>query len=148
MGAVLGTFGVDWRLLLINAINFGVLMLALWYFLYQPVTRVLEERREKVAKGVEDAQAAHEKLEEIEHSREGVLAQAGREADKLVEEARAAGAAKERELRAQGESAAQAALKEAQAQANDLKEKALEESKREVAKLIVLGIEKAQTGQS
>jgi len=147
MGAVLGTFGVDWRLLLINAINFGVLMLALWYFLYQPVTRVLEERRNKVAKGVEDAQLAQAKLQEIEDSREQVLAQAGREADKLVDEARAAGAAKERELRAQGEAAAQAALKDAAAQANDLKEKALEESKREVAKLIVLGIEKAQVGK-
>lgn len=147
MGAVLSTFGVDWRLLLINAINFGVLMVALWYFLYGPVMRALEERRMRIAKGVEDAQAAEVRLHEIEHSREEVLAKAGQEADRLVEEARAAGAAKERELRAQGEAAAQSAIKEAHAQAQDLKEKALEESKREVAKLIVLGIEKAQAGK-
>ncbi len=147
MGAVLTTFGIDWRLLLINAVNFGILMLALWYFLYAPVMRALEERRTRVAKGVEDAQAAEVRLSEIEHSRQEVLAKAGKEADELLEEARTAAAAKERDLRAQGQKAAETAIAEAHAQAAELKEKAIEESKREVAKLIVLGIEKAQAGK-
>jgi F0F1-type ATP synthase membrane subunit b/b' len=73
------------------------------------------------------------------------LAKAGREADQLVDEARAAAAQKERELRAQGEAAAQAAIAQAEAEALEMKAQALEESKKEVAKLIVLGIEKAQT---
>jgi F-type H+-transporting ATPase subunit b len=144
MQAVLTTFGIDWRLLLINAVNFGLLMLGLWYFLYAPVMKMLEERRQKVAKGVEDARAAQARLKEIEASREGTMAAAGKQADLLVEEARAAAKAKEREILAQGEKRAQARLAEAQAQAQELKEKALEESKREVAKLIVLGIEKAR----
>jgi F-type H+-transporting ATPase subunit b len=147
MGAVLTTFGIDWRLLLINAVNFGILMLALWYFLYAPVMRALEERRKRVAKGVEDAQAAEARLSEIEHSRQEVLAKAGKEADELLEEARVAAAAKERDLRAAGQKAAETAIAEAHAQAAELKEKAIEESKREVAKLIVLGIEKAQAGK-
>lgn len=143
MGAVLSTFGIDWRLLFINAVNFGVLMLALWYFLYEPVTRVLEERRQRVAQGVQDAQAAAAKLAEIESSRGEVLAAAGKEADTLLEEARKAATAKERELRERGEAAAAATLRQAEAQALELKDRALEESKRELAKLLVLGIEKA-----
>lgn len=145
MGAVLATFGVDWRLLIINAINFGVLMVALWYFLYAPIMRALEERRQRIAKGVHDAEASAKRLAEIEASRESVLAKAGQEADALVEEARVAAAAKERELRAQGQAAAEAAIQQAEAEAEELKLQALEESKREVAKLIVLGIEKAHT---
>ncbi len=142
MQQILSTFGIDWHLLLINAVNFGLLMLALWYFLYGPVMRMLEERRGKVAQGVRDAEEAAEKLAEIEHSRAGALAAAGKEADALVAAARAIGADKERELLAKGEAAAATLLRDAEAQAAELKAHSLEESKQEVAKLIVLGMEK------
>ena len=142
MSAVLTTFGVDWRLLLINAINFGLLLLVLWYFLYAPVMKMLEERRARVVQGVRDAEAAAQKLREIEASRASALAAAGKEADALVAAARAAGAQKERDLVQKGEAAAQRAVAEAQAQAIELQRRSIEESKQEVAKLIVLGMEK------
>lgn len=142
MSAVLTTFGVDWHLLLINAINFGLLLLVLWYFLYAPVMKMLEERRERVVQGVRDAEAAAQKLHEIEASRASVLTAAGKEADALVAAARAAGTQKERDLVQKGEAAAERAVAEAQAQALELKARSIEESKQEVAKLIVLGMEK------
>ena len=142
MSAVLSTFGIDWRLLLINAINFGLLLLVLWYFLYEPVTKMLEERRTRVAQGVRDAEVAAQKLHEIEAARAGALAAAGKEADALVAAARAAGAQKERELVQKGEASVQRAVAEAQAQVQELKARSIEESKQEVAKLIVLGMEK------
>lgn len=145
MESILSTFGIDWRLLVINAVNFGVLMVALWYLLYAPITRMLEERRSKVAKGIEDAQAAATALAETESSRREVLSAAGKEADAVLAAARAAAAAKERELIAEAESSAGSLLTQAQAQAQELKHRAIEESKQEVAKLIVLGIEKTMT---
>src|SRR5581483_1656259 len=132
MGAVLATFGIDWRLLLINAVNFGILMAALWYFLYKPVMAMLEERRKRVAKGVADAQEAARALSEIEASRAAALSKAGKEADKLLDEARAAAQLKEREIIARGEAQAQRSLEDASKQAAELKTQALEESKREV----------------
>lgn len=143
MQQILSTFGVDWHLLLINAVNFGLLMAALWYFLYAPVTRMLEERRQKVAQGVKDAEASTRMREEIAASRSATLAEAGKEADAIVASARAAGAAKEREIVEKGEAAAATLVRDAQAQAVELKSQAIEESKQEVAKLIVLGMEKA-----
>jgi F-type H+-transporting ATPase subunit b len=148
VGQVFAAFGIDWRLLLINAVNFALLMLALWYFLYGPLMRILEERRQKVAQGVRDAEAAKAHLKEIEDSRAEVLAQAGQEADDVLAKTRAAAAAREKEILAQGEAAAQALLKEAEARAEELKHQSLEESKRELAKLVVLGIEKTATHHS
>ncbi len=144
MDKILTTFGIDWHLLLINMINFGLLLTVLWYFLYSPVMKMLEERREKVAQGVKDAQAAAEKLSEIEHSRREVLAAAGKDADAILTSARESGAAKERELLEKGESAAHTLVRDAEAQAAELKARAIEESRQEVAKLIVLGMEKVQ----
>ena len=143
MSQVLSVFGIDWRLLLINAVNFGLVLLALWYFLYAPVMRMLETRREKLAQGVRDADNAARSLSEIENSRAEVLAAAGRDADALAAAARAAGAQKERELMQKGEATAATLMRDASAQAAELQRRSIEESKQEVAKLIVLGMEKA-----
>src|SRR3989338_732847 len=143
MSQVLSVFGIDWRLLLINAVNFGLVLLALWYFLYAPVLKMLEERRKKVSDGVRDAESAKRELDEIEKSRAAVLAAAGRDADALAAAARAAGAQKERELVQKGEAAAATLVRDAAAQAAEMKVRSIEESKQEVAKLIVLGMETA-----
>jgi F0F1-type ATP synthase membrane subunit b/b' len=88
MGQFFTAFGIDWRLLLINAINFGVLLAGLYYFLYDPLLGALEARRKKVAQGVTDADAAALKLSEIEAATSGMLANAGKEADEVLKKAK------------------------------------------------------------
>lgn len=143
MEKIVDVFGIDWKLLAISAANFGLLLVALTYFLYKPLQRLITERQEKITAGVAAAEKAEAELKGIEQSRATMLASAGKEADTLVAEARAAGTAKEREIVGAAEAAATRALAEAEAQAKDMKEKAVQESKQEVAKLIVLGMEKA-----
>lgn len=143
MEAILHTFGIDWRLLLVNAVNFGLLLAALSYFLYKPILKTLEERRAHIASGVAASSEAKERLAKIEETRRETIQAAAREADELVRAAREAGNTRSAELVAQGERRAAAALAEAELQARELKERALQESKEEVAKMIVLGIEKA-----
>lgn len=147
MSALITAFGIDWRLLIVNIVNFGLLLFLLWYFLYAPIMRVLEERRTKVAQSIVDAEHAAERLTEIEASRSGILSQAGREADEVLAAARKAGTDKERELVAAGEAAAARIAAAAEAEAAELKAQAIAESKKEVAKLVVLGIEKTMAGR-
>ena len=49
MEKVLDVFGIDWKLLLINAVNFGLLLATLSYFFYKPMMRMLDLRRDKIA---------------------------------------------------------------------------------------------------
>lgn len=142
MSELFAAFGVDWRLLLIHLINFGALLLALWYFLYEPLTKMLETRRLKVAQGVEDAERAAEKLAAIEAAKKDIMSAAGKEADDVLKKARAAGIEKEHSIIAASEAAAARRLKEVEAEALEMKAQALQESKKEVAKLVVLGMEK------
>ena len=142
MSDLFAAFGIDWRLLVINLINFGLLLAALWYFLYEPLTSMLETRRRKMAQGVADAEEAKRQLSEIEGSRADMLAKAGSEADEVIASARVAAQQKGQEIVSASEASAQALLKDAEAQAIELKREAIEQSKQEVAKLIVLGMEK------
>lgn len=142
MSELFSAFGIDWRLLVVNAINFGLLLFVLWYFLYERLIRVLEDRREKIAKGVQDAHEAEQKLKDIQDARAGMLAEAGKEADSLITSARASATSKQKEIITAGETAAANVIRGAEAQAAEMKQKAIAESKQEVAKLIVLGMEK------
>lgn len=145
MNALLAAFGIDWRLLIINLVNFGLLLSVLWYFLYTPLTNMLESRRNRLAEGVANADEADRRLAEIESSRGDLLAEAGKEADEVIASARASANDKQREIISQGEAGAAAILSEAQAQAAEMKREAINESKQEVAKLIVLGMERLAT---
>ncbi len=142
MQALLTTFGIDWRLLLVNAINFGILLFGLRYFLYKPLTEMLERRREAVLQSVHDATAAKERLAEVESSRAALLSAASKDADEVRTAARIAAERAHREAVSSAEVAAVAILKGAEAEGEEIKKKSLEESKQEVAKLIVLGMEK------
>lgn len=143
MSEIFTTFGVEWRILLVQGVNFAILLAGLTYFLYTPLSRMLEERRQRVIQGVADAEEAERIRKEVEESRAGKLAEAGREADTLLAQARAAAGEEERGIVSRAEAAAASLLKEAEAQAAEEKARALAESKEEVAKLIVLGMEKA-----
>src|SRR4051812_1308119 len=88
MGQLLTTFGINWKLLLTQVINFGLLLLALRYFLYGPIMKIIDERKDKIAKGVVDAEAATVKLATAETEKESIIKNANGEAEKIVAEAR------------------------------------------------------------
>src|SRR3989344_1121563 len=140
MNSLISAFGIDWHLLLINVINFGLLLFVLWYFLYGPIVRTLEARRKKVVQSVIDADFATQRLSEIDASRAGTLAAAGRDADEILSRARKTALEKERVQLAEGEAAAARIIAEAEAEAREAKARAIAESREEVAKLVVLGV--------
>lgn len=142
MAQIFSTFGIDWRLLLINCVNFALVLGVLWYFLYTPVMQMLEKRRQVVIQGVRDAEAAAHERKEVENSRAQKLAQAGKEADEVISQARRSAIDTGRTMLARAEETVAGVLGDAEVQAKEIKSKAIEESKEEVAKMIVLGMEK------
>ncbi len=95
MEAFFEAFGIDWRLMGIQTINFIVVVLVLTYFLYKPLMRVLDERARKVAEGLRAADASIKEHAAISASRTEVLATANHEATLIVARAEEA-AAKEK----------------------------------------------------
>lgn len=143
MQQLFATFGIDLSLIIAQAVNFAVLFFVLTYLLYRPVLRTLDERREKIAQGVKDAEdasvllasadeKASEKLSRAESEAEGIVASAREEAD----------SERSRLLREAEERAAQVAL-DAEARAQETAARTLRESEKEIARLAVLAAEKA-----
>jgi F-type H+-transporting ATPase subunit b len=142
MGEILDIFGIDWRLLLIQAINFAIVLAALWYFLYRPIMRIVEQRQQRIEQGIQDAEAAAAEREEIARHRDEQLASARSEADEIVNAAKERGQEREREILREAEERRNQIINDAQERADAERERAIEESKREIAKLAVLSAEK------
>src|SRR3989344_4665432 len=87
MSDLLTVFGINWKLLIVQAINFGLLMVLLWYFLYTPVLRLVDERRKKIAEGVKNADDAAEALAASETEGNALLADAALRAEETKRQA-------------------------------------------------------------
>jgi F-type H+-transporting ATPase subunit b len=131
------TFGVDWPHLTAQIVSFAIVCAVLYWFAYQPILRMLEERRRQIAQGLENTEKINAKLASIEAERDGILAEARVKANDIIAEARDVGRRlREQENQRAAASAAQILLKarEAAEQEHALM---LHDLKREVGRLVV-----------
>src|SRR3989344_7196455 len=142
MSDLFAAFGVNWKLLLVQLVNFGLLLSVLTYFLYKPVLRIIDERQRKIAEGVRTAQEAERKLADAKVEGEGIVGGAAREAEQLVATARSRADEKGNEIVKAAEARADNVLKEASERAEEAKRMALAESSKEIARAAMLAAEK------
>lgn len=142
MNELFAAFGVEWKLLLAQAINFGIVLLVLWYFLYRPVLAMLEKRRALVAKGVEDAAKAEAKLSTADEIAATIMQKAEAEAEAVMQTARAKGAEERAKIVQDAQSRASQLAKDAEARAEESIKRAQEQSEKEIARLALLAAEK------
>ncbi len=74
--------------IIFQIINFGVVLAALTYFIYKPVLKLLNDRREKVAAAAQAAGEVMQEKEELERVRENTLLKANQKAKKMEDEIR------------------------------------------------------------
>jgi F-type H+-transporting ATPase subunit b len=131
------TFGVDWHHLVANIISFCIVAAALYFFAYKRILQVLEERRQRITEGLANADKIKAELARTEASRLEILNQANTQANKLIEEARAAAArVQEAETQKAIAAAEQIIVKAREAAAQD-HARMLSELRREVGRLVV-----------
>lgn len=142
MEELFAAFGVNVSLLIAQAVNFGIVLVALWYFLYTPVLKMIKERQEIVAKGVEDAALAGEKLARADDEALARVTSADAEADAIVGAARESAQTEKARLLKEAEARAVAVTRDAEARAQEVAAKAKRESEQDIARVAILAAEK------
>jgi F-type H+-transporting ATPase subunit b len=82
------TFGFNVWIFLSQIISFVIVALLLKRFAYKPVLAVLEERRQRIAEGLLNAEKIKQQLAEAEQRHADILAKANAQAQKMIDEAR------------------------------------------------------------
>jgi len=76
MQELLNNFGVDWKLLLAQLINFAILFVVLRKFAYKPIVGMLRKRREDIEKGIRCTKEAEENLKSAGEKERQIIEQA------------------------------------------------------------------------
>ncbi|MEK7098653.1 MAG: F0F1 ATP synthase subunit B [Patescibacteria group bacterium] len=142
MSELFAAFGLDVKLLLIQALNFAILLFVLWKFLYTPVLKMIDERRGKIAEGVQKAEAADRKLADADTEGKGIVASASKDAEGLVASARNRADEQASEIMKRSQERADQLLADAQARAEEAKRQALAAGEKEIARAAMLAAEK------
>ncbi len=130
-------FGFNWSLFISQAISFAIVAFLLQRFAYKPILAVLEERRERIARSLENAEKIKQELASAQARSQELLKEAGVQANKIIEEARTA-AAKISETESQrAVKAAEEIITKARQAAEADRDRLMAELKREVGHLAV-----------
>jgi F-type H+-transporting ATPase subunit b len=130
-------FGFNTSLFISQVISFLIVAFLLHRFAYKPILKVLEQRRQEIAQGLANAEKIKQQLAETEATRQRVMADANAQANKLIEEARAA-AAKVQEAETQRAiAAAEQIIAKAREAASLDHQRMLQELRKEVGQLVV-----------
>ncbi len=142
MEQIVTTFGINSKLLVIQVINFGILLFLLHRFLYRPLLKLMNERQEKIEQGLSDAKNASAELADASAKHAEMVAQAKDEAREIVDKAIAASEKMKDGILREAEEKSREILSAAEKQAQEETRRVVEEAKKEVGAFAILAVEK------
>ena len=142
MEELITAFGIDGRLIIIQIVNFIILVVALSYFLYRPIINLLNEREAKIKQAVKDAEAAKSAKESASAERDSMLTAANLDAEAVIDRAKAHADEKGTEIIRTAEKRADTLLEDAKLRASEIAKQAHKEAEAEIAQTAVLAAEK------
>ena len=83
----LGNLGINLSYLVVQILNFFIVMLIMSFWAYKPILKVLDERSNKIAKSLEDARKAEESLTAARAEADKIISEAQAERAKIVSDA-------------------------------------------------------------
>ncbi|MDO8520636.1 MAG: F0F1 ATP synthase subunit B [bacterium] len=135
-------FGVNWKLLLIQGLNFGLLLLVLYKFLYKPLFALLDKRQLAIEKGLKDAEAASHEKEKVMREKDAILASAREEGGRIADGIRKQATQVEKETLCGAQEKSMSLIAEARVKADAEREHLMRESEKDIARMAILAAEK------
>ncbi|MCK9345203.1 MAG: F0F1 ATP synthase subunit B [Candidatus Pacebacteria bacterium] len=142
MEQIVSVFGINWKLLLIQGVNFGLLLAILYKFLYKPVLHMVDTRRLKIERAIHDADEAERQLGEAEAEKARILREATEKGDAVIDAAKKHAENEEHLIMKDAHRKAVHLLNEAERRTNREHDEMIEKAEREVARMAILSAEK------
>jgi F-type H+-transporting ATPase subunit b len=133
--------GINWKLLVEQAIAFLILVAILAKFVYPALMKAIDDRREQIEAGLKEAKESQEALEKAEIKVNELLATARKEADDILARSHQEAATMVAEAENKAKTRAEQIVTDARAQLSTDVSKAREALKQETVKLVATATE-------
>ena len=135
---IVDTFGIDWPMLIAQAINFLIVAFVIWKFAFKNILSTIKEREKQISDSLKNADRIKLELEQTEKQQQETLQEASLEAKKTIssaqEQAKAFIEAQKEDARKQAEEI----IAKAKLAMEQERERVLREAQDEIANLVVL----------
>jgi len=139
---ILELFGIDWKLMLAQLVNFAIVVGVLWWFALKPLTKTMQSRNDEISKGLSDAKAAEERLEQVEKEVKEKLIETKNVAAGILEESKKQSEKSKQENLAKTKEEVAKLIIKAKEQIASEKDGMITEIKGEVSNMVVIALEK------
>lgn len=142
MDSIISTFHIDWKIIIAQAVNFGIVFVVLYIFALKPLNKLMAERAEKIKKGVDDAKTNAAMLEKTSKEYEEVLVKARAEANKIFQEGKKEAETKKTQMMEEAKNEVRGIIENGKKSLEIEKTKMVEDAKKEIVSLAMLATEK------
>ena len=134
--------GINLPGLLTQLVSFTILMIILYKFLYGPITRMLDQRAERIKESLEAAERARTEAASSAEVVEQEMANARKEGQRLIGEAQEAARKAAEQIEERSRQQAEEILARAEVEIGQQRDSAIEDLRREFAGLAILAAER------
>jgi F-type H+-transporting ATPase subunit b len=142
MSSIISTFHIDWKIIIAQAINFGVVFVVLYIFALKPLSKLMSERSEKISKGIDDAKTNAALLLETRTEYDSAIVKAKSEADKIFQSGKKEAESKKMFMLEEAKKEVAVVIENGKKTLEAEKTKMVEEAKKEIVNLAMLATEK------
>jgi F-type H+-transporting ATPase subunit b len=142
MDSFIETFHIDWKIILAQSINFVIVLFVLYFLIVKPLKKLMKERSENIAGGLNDAKVNAELLANTKKEYEEVIAKARAEAHTIFQEGKSEAESKKAEMIENAKKEVENMIASGKKMLESEKAKIIEEAKQEIVSLVVLSTEK------
>lgn len=134
--------GINLGFLIAQIVNFGLIFFALAKWVWPRVLNMLDERQARIAKSLDDARAAEEARANAERERDRLLAEARAEGQRLIDEARQRGDEQRKQMIREAEREAEERRAQARIQAEEERNRILGDARDQIVRLAMAAAER------
>ena len=138
----ISTFHIDWKLMLAQVLNFGLVFLALYLLAAKPLKKLIQERTDEITTGLMDAKTNRDTLKATKEEYDKVIRQAKNEAQVIFESSKKEAVTKKNEMLEQAKIEVAQIIESGKKTLEADKLKMINEAKNEVASLVIQATEK------
>ncbi|MBI3888557.1 ATP synthase F0 subunit B [Candidatus Nomurabacteria bacterium] len=142
MDSIISTFHIDWKIIIAQALNFGVVFVVLYIFALKPLSKLMAERSQNIRKGIDDAKTNAALLSETRAEYDAAIVKAKSEADKIFQEGKKEAEQKRTIMLEDAKKEVAAMVEGGKKTLEAEKVKMVEEAKSEIVNLAMLATEK------
>ncbi|HUC88513.1 MAG TPA: F0F1 ATP synthase subunit B [Candidatus Paceibacterota bacterium] len=142
MDSLIATFHIDWKIIVAQAVNFGIVFLVLYLFALKPLKKLMSDRQQRIENGLADAKANAELIQKTRKEYDDILNKARALARDIFEQGKHEAEANKADMISKANHEIEAMIINGKKILEVEKVKMMEEAKKEIVSLVVKATEK------